>query len=357
MAQGSAADAYPLPIHGTLDWQAQPTSAGKPPCWIAELQITDLQAGELLLPSLALPWCERYIVRCSLTTDTGCWTLAPIDTAQPDDAAHPDPTSADPSSEQSSDQSSKQSSKRSSDQTCDQNSTESPAVTTHIDVYAIHQPIASARLRVELVTPTRATHPANYLFVMSRRQQSQPAAAPELSREVLPVPALSQMMQPPGQRLRTCSPTALSMVMSYYGSAYHPAFVDRCRHAASGMYGVWPLNIAQTAQRGFVAATELISSWRDVADCPGPLVASIRFDSNELRGAPLEKTAGHLVVVRGADATGVVCNDPAAPTAASVERTFDANQFSTAWLGYRGATYIVAPVPVADRAQTGKHAA
>lgn len=136
--------------------------------------------------------------------------------------------------------------------------------------------------------------------------------------------------------------------MSYYGAPYHPAFIDRCQEPQSGIFGVWPLNMMQASRRGFVAAVELVSGWQTLAHIPQPFVASIRFETEQLIGAPLEQTSGHLVVVRGTTANTVLCSDPAAATAASVEREYDLTQFSNAWLGHRGATYIVAPADKVD---------
>jgi len=190
------------------------------------------------------------------------------------------------------------------------------------------------------------SRPTDYLLVVSRRQHrmtSADAYSQAVHRPHHEVPALSQMTQPSAQRNGTCSPTALSMIMAHYGAPFHPATVDACKDPATGMYGVWPLNIVQAGLRGFTGAVELVSTWADLAAYEGPFVASISFAEGKLEGAPLKSTAGHLVVVCGASDKGVLCNDPAAPSAATVRREYDLKQFTDAWLGSRGAAYLLSP--------------
>ncbi len=225
--------------------------------------------------------------------------------------------------------------------------TASAAITTQLDVFCIQQPLSQVQLVVELVAESP---PVDYLLVISRRPQHSPqtdSAAAALSNLVLrpevSVPGISQMVQPSHQRARTCSPTSLAMLMRHHGAAYHPAFIDQCLEPTSKLYGVWPLNIMQASRRGFVGAVELISNWQALAAAKAPFVASIRFGKQQLQGAPLAETAGHLVLVRGTTGTHVLCNDPAAPDASSVPRSYDLVEFSRAWLDYRGATYIVVP--------------
>ena len=289
-------------------------------------------SNTILLPSVALPGTDDYRVRCSVTAGEHRWTLADVSTHE--STEH----SADPGADHSN-------WGNDSDPTA-AGETRS-AISTHIDLFAIHEPIANAVLQVEVVSqqplPALSGEP-NYLLVVSRRAQQLPATPPGEARPVYQVPTLSQLQQPQAQRHRTCSPTALSMVMSHYNAPFYPAFVDQCRDPTTGLYGVWPRNIVQAARRGFVAAAELVADWEAVADHSGPFVASLQFQQGELAGSPLPETPGHLVVVCGTRGDRVVCNDPAAPSAAEVTRDYDQQQFSTAWLGQRGACYIAVPI-------------
>jgi hypothetical protein len=146
---------------------------------------------------------------------------------------------------------------------------------------------------------------------------------------------------------RICSPTSTAMVLAHWGCR-DPwlQIVAECRDPATGMFGVWPLAIAAAARRGSVGAVELFDDWTaplTALERGIPLVASIRFDAGALPGAPLLRSAGHLVVVfkAGPDTIGV--NDPAAASVVDVTRTYPAKAFTEAWLGHRGAAYILPP--------------
>ena len=96
-------------------------------------------------------------------------------------------------------------------------------------------------------------------------------------------------------------------------------------HAYRGT-GNWPFNTAYAASR---AGSAFVTRLRSLAEAEQfiaagvPLVASIAFGRGELAGAPISASDGHLLVIAGFTATGdVVVNDPAAPTDATVRRTY-----------------------------------
>ena len=75
-----------------------------------------------------------------------------------------------------------------------------------------------------------------------------------------------------------------------------------------------------------------------------PLVISIRFREGELPGAPIPSTAGHLIVVTGFAPNGdVLVNDPAAPAAAEVPRSYRRVDLEKAWLQKGGVAYVLLP--------------
>ena len=72
------------------------------------------------------------------------------------------------------------------------------------------------------------------------------------------------------------------------------------------------------------------------------VIASIAFKKDELPGAPLEKTPGHLVLIRGYKDGQILVADPAAPDTPSVLRAYEAKAFARAWLqNKQGAAYVV----------------
>jgi hypothetical protein len=157
-----------------------------------------------------------------------------------------------------------------------------------------------------------------------------------------------------------CSPTSTSMVLGYYDALPGPrayAWVgDRpdpwVDHAARMTYdydyegtGNWPFNTAYAANLAGHAFVTRLRSLREAEPYLAagiPLVASIAFGRGELDGAPISASNGHLLVIVGFTKSGdVVVNDPAAPTDASVRRTYDRGQFENAWIPASGGTVYV----------------
>jgi hypothetical protein len=81
-----------------------------------------------------------------------------------------------------------------------------------------------------------------------------------------------------------------------------------------------------------------------------PVVVTIKWDNtdadptNDLTGSSIDKTPGHLMVVRGFTQDGkVIANDPASPAGnTQVRHVYDRAQFEHIWLKAKGGTvYIV----------------
>ena len=176
-----------------------------------------------------------------------------------------------------------------------------------------------------------------------------PGPLPDAAR-TLAVPARSQQDAPAALAPRVCSPTSVAMVLAHHGvdvplDELCAAVYDR----EHDLYGNWPRAVQAAFERGVPGTLVRLSSWRAVAHFVAagvPLVASVRAEPGELAGAPYERTAGHLLVIRGFDgAGGVLVNDPAAPLA-SVARTYSAQDLARCWLARGGVAYALSPAPV-----------
>jgi len=222
-----------------------------------------------------------------------------------------------------------------------------------------------------LRSPTSTASPTvrSLQAVASRPSTLLPATSrPLLPGKVLAVPRYSQMThrgqypQWGGGGQAWCSPTSLSMILGYYhalpaastyawvNKGYADPWVD---HVARTVYdygyqgaGNWAFNTAYAAVRTGDAFVTRLTSLREAERFIAagiPLAASIGFSRGQLAGAPISSSPGHLVVIVGFTRTGqVVVNDPAAPTDASVRRTYDRGQFERAWLGNSsGTVYVV----------------
>ncbi|QIN77848.1 peptidase C39 family protein [Rubrobacter marinus] len=231
---------------------------------------------------------------------------------------------------------------------------------THADAY---------RFDLDLVSSTPGLLPTvrevSVLVSDSSRHGEDPGdpePAPEARGRDLPVPARSQMLFPHGGEA-WCSPTSLSMVMAYWAQETGERALDRpVPEVADGVYdrayrgwGNWPFNTAYAAALGLEAR---VGRLRSLAEAGGwvaagvPLVVSVAWDNGvvgqELSGAPLARSDGHLLVIRGFAPSGdVIVNDPAAPRDAGVARVYERGELSRAWLRNRGSSggiaYLVHP--------------
>jgi hypothetical protein len=188
--------------------------------------------------------------------------------------------------------------------------------------------------------------------------------------QVLAVPRRSQMIhrghypQWGGGGQAWCSPTSTTMLLRYWDRGPGPRAhswvpsghpnpdVD---HAARSVYdygyngaGNWAFNTAYANRYGMDSFVTRLRSLREAErfiKAGIPLVASIRFGSGQLDGAPISSTAGHLVVIRGFTGNGrVVVNDPAARHNRGVRRVYRRGQFADAWVGGSGGlVYVIRP--------------
>jgi hypothetical protein len=119
--------------------------------------------------------------------------------------------------------------------------------------------------------------------------------------------------------------------------------------------GNWPFNTAYASGYGLDGPVRQYGSLRDVETWilgGVPVVASIARNNsdaivdNDLDGAPISKSGGHLLVISGFTAGGdVLVADPAAPTRATVRRTYRRAQFERDWLNAStGTAYVIQPV-------------
>jgi hypothetical protein len=157
-----------------------------------------------------------------------------------------------------------------------------------------------------------------------------------------------------------CSPTSVSMVLARWLSDSGPC-EPRVRAAVAGVYdhvyrghGNWPFNTAyafHAARQSGVDLTACVTRLPDLAAAEPylaagiPLVLSYGWRAGELAGAPIPTSNGHLVVLAGFDSRGdPIIHDPAAPTNATVRRTYRRDQIERLWLAHSaGTAYAIHP--------------
>lgn len=239
-----------------------------------------------------------------------------------------------------------------------------------VDTWRAASAVASWQVRVSLLRPKGSSLGVSLERVgavasadeSAARATSKPGPA---VGTVLPVPAYSQMVhsghypQWGGGGEAWCSPTSTAMVLGYYGISPTPTGITAGHadpvvdHTAKMVFdhgyggtGNWAFNTAYAAT--LVAGDSYVTRLRDLREAEDyiaagvPLIVSIAFQRNQLTGAPISASNGHLLVVVGFEADGdVVVNDPAGATNAEVRRVYDRAQFERIWIAASGGTAYV----------------
>jgi Peptidase_C39 like family len=172
------------------------------------------------------------------------------------------------------------------------------------------------------------------------------AAAPaaDAQRE-LNVPEHSQYVDDFPEERGWCAPASMAMLTGAWGMTPDVAEVAAgvFDHAYGGT-GNWTFVTAYAGACGLAAAAaylrDLVNVERFIA-AGLPLALSISWSGDALPGAPLDRSEGHVLVVRGFDARGdVIVNDPAQP---AVRHVYERAAFARCWLDHGGVALLVAP--------------
>jgi hypothetical protein len=239
-----------------------------------------------------------------------------------------------------------------------------------VDTWAAASAVTSWQVRVTLLRPRGSRLPVALerigAVASTVASRSGPTSRPgPAAGTVLPVPTYSQMThqghypQWGGGGQAWCSPTSTAMVLAYYGVSPTPrgiapghtnAVVD---HTAKMVYdhgydgtGNWAFNTAYAAT--LVGGDSYVTRLRDLREAEQhiaagvPLIVSVAFGRQQLTGAPISSSNGHLLVIVGFEADGdVVVNDPAGASNGAVRRVYDRAELERIWLSASGGTAYV----------------
>lgn len=204
-----------------------------------------------------------------------------------------------------------------------------------------------AKLRIARVDVTFSDTTRRIMSTpMPQRTSPQPTSA---WQRRLAVPYRSQKVERREIRGRICSPTSVSMVLAYRGVERPTEEVASVIYdTTSGIYGNWPRAVQGAYRFGVPGYLDRFSHWADIEQCIAagqPLVISIEAAEGELRGAPYRRSNGHLLVLAGFDADGMVLvNDPAAPDAKRGLLSYHRSDLEKVWWEARGGTaYVLLP--------------
>ena len=161
------------------------------------------------------------------------------------------------------------------------------------------------------------------------------------------VEPISQMEQKTLYRRRICSPTSLCMALNRLNQKIPLADVmEGVYDHAADIYGNWLFNMGFVGEipglEGYVRRFASLAELEEFVTDTSCVMASIAFEENELPGAPMAHTQGHLVLIQGWKNNQILVADPAAPSADSVCRAYNKTDFARAWLKRKqGISYIV----------------
>ena len=330
---------FPLPIHAPVEWQlieAAETNQGS--LWLTSIALPEVPEAHIIVPSLScLEEAYQYqwiVSRAALSGSESrpksgehLSVLAPI--APTGSTAHPIFVAAH----------------------------DAPGTLRgKIDCWHTESPLTESRANALLWLPNSSSLPRQDLLSITVRpielaDIQLPQAEDAIS---LPMPqAISQMQAEPGIAKRICSPTATAMaVAGNHALTQWPRAITACLDPHTKAYGKWPLAIHWASQNARIGVIEALADWQAaliVLTNGSPVVCSIRFGKDDLPGAPMQQTGGHLVVLYGLEFEGehgyALVMDPAAASTAEVARRYPLKAFTDAWLRHRGGTYLFSTPP------------
>lgn len=163
----------------------------------------------------------------------------------------------------------------------------------------------------------------------------------------LPVVGISQLILQHPRSTSFCSPTSATSVIRTQKSNTCPlAFAQNVYDSGFDIYGNWPFNTAQLfvelglSWRCYVARLENFGSLFDFLKGGFPVIVSVK---GKLTGSLKSYTSGHLIVVRGYDATQqkVLCMDPAYLTDEETVTSYSLDEFTAGWENRDNLAYII----------------
>lgn len=160
----------------------------------------------------------------------------------------------------------------------------------------------------------------------------------------LDVPAISQYLPAHPSERGWCSAASLAMLLRFHGvDADVLDVVNGVFDTAYQGTGNWAFSMAYAGARGLRGAVAYLRGIDHAAafvEAELPVAISIGWSHGDLPGAPLEHSAGHLLVVRGLEGGRVLVNDPAHP---AVVAAYPRDALDRIFREHGGVAYLVAP--------------
>lgn len=227
---------------------------------------------------------------------------------------------------------------------------------TKIDYLALSRPAAAFQFKVEFIvnakmkpdTPPAELHRVAVHYSGSGTRPTAKTPRRRRTKKIhIDVPYRSQL-DVENEKLAhiVCCPTCVSMVMEHFGVDRSTLEVcDAAYDARYKIYGVWPRASQAAFHYGLPSRVDRFRSLDDVWDTLAegqPIIASIRVNEGELRGARYPKSNGHLIVITGMKPGGkVIVNDPYSAGPGGAEIEYEADDIEKVWLDRGGVAVVI----------------
>jgi hypothetical protein len=220
----------------------------------------------------------------------------------------------------------------------------------------VHVCADAFKIKIESVNRADLADICALFVTISNFYQFEPQVADSESQKFAPccikgLPSFSQMVLCHPKKEVLCSPTACSMLLSYWmKKKIEPVFfAAHAFDAGLDAYGSWPFNMASAFELGgglFTWQVTRLKSFQELCTFLArgiPVAVSVR---GWLTGAPQEYKNGHLMCVYGYDAqrSSVLCHDPAFNSDEKAIVSYPVCSFLSAWDRSRRLAYIAEPV-------------
>lgn len=214
-----------------------------------------------------------------------------------------------------------------------------------IDEIISNQRIDTCQIAFELTRSSKEIKSpiVNDLFLSIEVEKTECPQVSQVPNIDLEVPKISQMLIKDIGSI-ACSPTALTMVLNYYGQEADALNSSiNCYDVGADIYGNWAYNVAFAGSRHLEAYVDYCN---DISELIAyikrgvPIVTSVKTDEI-IDGSPQAYPEGHLLVVRGfsqKDEPYIIVNDPASKNDEDVKRYYKLDSFIKIW---RNVIYVV----------------
>ncbi len=222
--------------------------------------------------------------------------------------------------------------------------------TLAVDELKLKSPATAARYKLKFRAGRRPVFLRSVSLALSNGDApaEPPAASTGPWTRELAVAPRSQMDAQDKYKHDICSPTSLSMVLSFWGHRLGTEEVALAvRDRTSQLFGNWSANADYAGLLGLDARVARLQSLTDLeAEIAAgrPVAVSVTFGEGELPGSPMRSTGGHLMVVVGFTPKGdVIALDPAG-RAGQERRVYARAAFHKVWrVNKRGLAYLIGP--------------